>query len=152
LAQVRAGMSSMLSRSGVTSPVEYVVSLELEVEQLAHATLIGLAPPVVVDYGSEVVISEHRRASSLGYRLDNQGSVAEPPADSPDPIADLFIMDRHVARPHDTNRRVGLGGECRRHRRPAGGQVSHQLAAQSARFLGSGPVIVWKQLSPSPDC
>jgi len=146
-------MSSMLSRSGVreTSPVEYVVSSELDVEQLAHAAVIGLAPPVVVGYGSEVVISQHRKANSVGYRLDNQGSVAEPPADSPDPIADLFIMDRHVARPHDTNRRVGLGGECRRHRRPADGQVRNQLAAQSARFLGSGPVIVWKQLSPSPD-
>jgi hypothetical protein len=82
-------MSSMLSRSSVreTSPVEYVVSLELEVGQPAQAALVGLAPPVVVDNGSEVVTSEHRKANSVGCRLDNQGSVAEPPADSPDPVA-----------------------------------------------------------------
>ena len=37
--------------------------------------------------GSEVVTSEHRKANSVGCRLDNQGSVAELPADSPDPVA-----------------------------------------------------------------
>jgi hypothetical protein len=82
-------MSSMLSRSGVreTSPVEYVVSLELEVGQPAHAALVGLAPSVVVDYGSELAVSEHRRASSWGDRPDSQRSAGKPSADSPDPIA-----------------------------------------------------------------
>jgi hypothetical protein len=76
-------MSSMLSRSGVreTSPVEYVVSPELDVEQLAHAALIVWLRLSLLTTAAKL---SHPK---IGRPTQWAVGSAELPADSPDPVA-----------------------------------------------------------------